>query len=201
VVPQSDPHRSQLISAEPTAHTISVSMPDVRSARSFPSTRTSRAASRRNTSGDRRRRAERLREESRRQNCYSVELGGRAACSDAEPLAQIMTGLCLLSRRPIASCNFWIPTRGRRCRRWLFRCNRRRALRARHAIPIRILSVSAVISLVSTMEDGASSEVALIGREGMVGLSGVLGTREGTTAGPGAGRGGCAQSPNRRAAP
>jgi signal transduction histidine kinase len=42
--------------------------------------------------------------------------------------------------------------------------------------------VSAVISLVSTMEDGASTEVALIGREGMVGLSGVLGTREGTTA-------------------
>jgi signal transduction histidine kinase len=42
--------------------------------------------------------------------------------------------------------------------------------------------VSSVISLVSTMEDGASAEVALIGREGMVGLSGVLGTREGTTA-------------------
>jgi signal transduction histidine kinase len=42
--------------------------------------------------------------------------------------------------------------------------------------------VSAVISLVSTMEDGASTEVALIGREGMVGLAGVLGTREGTTA-------------------
>jgi hypothetical protein len=37
--------------------------------------------------------------------------------------------------------------------------------------------VSAVISLVPTIEDGASSEVALIGREGMVGLSGVLGTR------------------------
>ena len=42
--------------------------------------------------------------------------------------------------------------------------------------------VSAVVSLVSTMADGASSEVALIGREGMVGLAGVLGTREGTTA-------------------
>jgi signal transduction histidine kinase len=42
--------------------------------------------------------------------------------------------------------------------------------------------VSAVISLVSTMRDGASAEVALIGREGMVGLAGVLGTRQGTTA-------------------
>ena len=41
--------------------------------------------------------------------------------------------------------------------------------------------VSAVISLVSTMENGASSEVALVGREGMVGLAGVLGTVEGGT--------------------
>jgi signal transduction histidine kinase len=41
--------------------------------------------------------------------------------------------------------------------------------------------ISAVISLVSTMEDGASTEVALIGREGMVGLAGVLGTRAATT--------------------
>ena len=40
---------------------------------------------------------------------------------------------------------------------------------------------SAVISLVSTMEDGASAEIALIGRDGMVGLAGVLGTREGST--------------------
>jgi signal transduction histidine kinase len=31
------------------------------------------------------------------------------------------------------------------------------------------------------MEDGACTEVALIGREGMVGLAGVLGTREATT--------------------
>src|SRR5438067_5131191 len=38
--------------------------------------------------------------------------------------------------------------------------------------------VSAVISLVSTMKSGASAEVALIGREGMVGLGGVLGTAE-----------------------
>jgi signal transduction histidine kinase len=42
--------------------------------------------------------------------------------------------------------------------------------------------VSAVISLVSRMEDGASTEVAVVGREGMVGLAGVLGTRVGTTA-------------------
>jgi signal transduction histidine kinase len=41
--------------------------------------------------------------------------------------------------------------------------------------------LSAVISLVSIMEDGASTEVALIGREGMVGLGGVLSTREGNT--------------------
>jgi len=41
--------------------------------------------------------------------------------------------------------------------------------------------ISTVISLVSTMEDGTSAEVALIGREGMVGLAGVLGTREATT--------------------
>ncbi len=41
---------------------------------------------------------------------------------------------------------------------------------------------SAVISLVSTMEDGACSEAALIGRDGMVGLAGVFGTVEGTTA-------------------
>ncbi len=42
--------------------------------------------------------------------------------------------------------------------------------------------VSAIISLVSRMEDGASSEVAIVGREGMVGLPGVFGTVEGTTA-------------------
>jgi signal transduction histidine kinase len=42
--------------------------------------------------------------------------------------------------------------------------------------------LNAVIALVSTMEDGDSTEVALIGREGMVGLAGVLGTREGATA-------------------
>lgn len=38
--------------------------------------------------------------------------------------------------------------------------------------------VSAVISLISTMKSGGSAEVALIGREGMVGLAGVLGTAE-----------------------
>ena len=42
--------------------------------------------------------------------------------------------------------------------------------------------VTAVISLVSTMENGASSEVALVGREGMIGLAGVLGAVEGSTA-------------------
>jgi signal transduction histidine kinase len=42
--------------------------------------------------------------------------------------------------------------------------------------------VTAVISLVSRMEDGASAEVAVVGREGMVGLAGVLGTVEGATA-------------------
>jgi signal transduction histidine kinase len=42
--------------------------------------------------------------------------------------------------------------------------------------------VTAVISLVSTMENGASAEVAVVGREGMVGLSSVLGTVEGATA-------------------
>jgi signal transduction histidine kinase len=41
---------------------------------------------------------------------------------------------------------------------------------------------TAVISLVSTMEGGASTEVALVGREGMVGLAGLLGTGERTTA-------------------
>lgn len=38
--------------------------------------------------------------------------------------------------------------------------------------------ITAVISLVSTMETGASAEVALVGREGMVGLSDVLGPAE-----------------------
>jgi signal transduction histidine kinase len=41
--------------------------------------------------------------------------------------------------------------------------------------------INAVISLVSTMENGGSVEVGLIGREGMIGLSGVLGTVEGGT--------------------
>lgn len=41
--------------------------------------------------------------------------------------------------------------------------------------------VTAVISLVSTMESGASTEVALVGREGLVGLAGVFGTVEGPT--------------------
>src|SRR5712671_5317019 len=41
--------------------------------------------------------------------------------------------------------------------------------------------VSAVISLVSTMTSGSSAEVALIGREGMVGLAGVFGTLESPT--------------------
>jgi signal transduction histidine kinase len=36
--------------------------------------------------------------------------------------------------------------------------------------------VSGVISLVSTMQSGSAAEVALVGREGMVGLSGVYGT-------------------------
>ncbi|HUE89524.1 MAG TPA: ATP-binding protein [Vicinamibacterales bacterium] len=40
---------------------------------------------------------------------------------------------------------------------------------------------TAVVSLVSTMEGGDSAEVALIGREGMVGLSGILGTLESPT--------------------
>src|SRR5215208_4246658 len=35
--------------------------------------------------------------------------------------------------------------------------------------------IDCVISLVSRMENGASTEVALVGREGMVGLNGVLG--------------------------
>src|SRR5215204_5807885 len=34
--------------------------------------------------------------------------------------------------------------------------------------------VTAVLSLISTMSSGATTEVALVGREGMVGLSGVL---------------------------
>jgi signal transduction histidine kinase len=38
-----------------------------------------------------------------------------------------------------------------------------------------------VISLVSTMAGGASTEVAVVGREGMVGLAGVLGNIEGPT--------------------
>ena len=40
---------------------------------------------------------------------------------------------------------------------------------------------TAVISLVSTMQSGASAEVALVGREGMVGLAGVFGSIEGPT--------------------
>jgi signal transduction histidine kinase len=41
--------------------------------------------------------------------------------------------------------------------------------------------VTAVASLISTMESGASADVALIGREGMVGLSGLLGSVESPT--------------------
>src|SRR4051812_37201464 len=41
--------------------------------------------------------------------------------------------------------------------------------------------IDAVISLVSATENGASVEVGLIGREGMIGLAGVLGTVEGGT--------------------
>jgi signal transduction histidine kinase len=41
--------------------------------------------------------------------------------------------------------------------------------------------IDAVISLISTTENGASVEVGLIGREGMIGLAGVLGTVEGGT--------------------
>jgi CRP-like cAMP-binding protein len=33
--------------------------------------------------------------------------------------------------------------------------------------------ISAVVSIVSTMESGASAEVAVVGREGMVGLGGI----------------------------
>ena len=42
--------------------------------------------------------------------------------------------------------------------------------------------LNAVVSIVSTMANGASTEVALVGREGLVGLATVLGTVEGTTA-------------------
>jgi CRP-like cAMP-binding protein len=41
--------------------------------------------------------------------------------------------------------------------------------------------LDAVISLISTTEDGASVEVGLIGHEGMIGLAGVLGAVEGGT--------------------
>jgi signal transduction histidine kinase len=41
--------------------------------------------------------------------------------------------------------------------------------------------IDAVVSLISTLEDGASVEVGLVGREGMIGLAGVLGTIEGGT--------------------
>src|SRR5687768_7509298 len=41
--------------------------------------------------------------------------------------------------------------------------------------------IDAVVSLISTLEDGSSVEVGLIGREGMIGLAGVLGTIEGGT--------------------
>src|SRR5436309_3201527 len=41
--------------------------------------------------------------------------------------------------------------------------------------------VSAVISLISTMQNGASAEVAVIGREGMAGLAGMLGTVDSPT--------------------
>jgi signal transduction histidine kinase len=42
--------------------------------------------------------------------------------------------------------------------------------------------ITAVLSLMSTMASGDSCEVALVGREGMVGLSGVLGSSESPTA-------------------
>lgn len=116
----SDAHRSggpSLPSQRPIRSRVSV--PDVRSARSFPSTRTSRGRLRSQycqvTDGD-------------GQSGYAKRVVVKRAAIPLslapEPLAQIMTGLCVLSRRPIASCNFWIPTRGRRSRRWLFRCNR-----------------------------------------------------------------------------
>lgn len=41
--------------------------------------------------------------------------------------------------------------------------------------------VDAVVSLISTTENGASVEIGLIGREGMIGLAGVLGSVEGGT--------------------
>jgi signal transduction histidine kinase len=41
--------------------------------------------------------------------------------------------------------------------------------------------ISGVVSLLSTMQGGATAEVALIGRDGMVGLAGVLGTLENPT--------------------
>src|SRR4051794_260984 len=41
--------------------------------------------------------------------------------------------------------------------------------------------VTAVVSLVTTMESGASAEIAMIGREGMVGLGDVLGPAESST--------------------
>src|SRR4051812_7438906 len=41
--------------------------------------------------------------------------------------------------------------------------------------------LSAVISLISVMTDGASAEVAVIGREGMAGLAGMLGTVQSPT--------------------
>jgi signal transduction histidine kinase len=41
--------------------------------------------------------------------------------------------------------------------------------------------INAVVSIVSTMESGASTEVALVGREGMVGLGGVLSTVQSPT--------------------
>lgn len=41
--------------------------------------------------------------------------------------------------------------------------------------------MTAVVSLISTLENGASTEVALIGREGMIGLTGVLGTVDNLT--------------------
>ena len=42
--------------------------------------------------------------------------------------------------------------------------------------------LTAVVSLISTMESGASAEVALVGREGMIGLASVFGTIESQTA-------------------
>jgi signal transduction histidine kinase len=47
---------------------------------------------------------------------------------------------------------------------------------AARPVPYTYFPVTCVVSLVSTMEDGTSTEVSLVGREGLVGLTGILGT-------------------------